>query len=596
MTVRTIALLILFFISNIGLCESVRRYCKVHICFIPGIVVAIETTILFCAGLLNILLETAILIYICGFAGIVFLIVTNLQSGGVKKLLTSFAVYKQPCFLFLAVGICLFFFFFQDKVFSSTDNFTHWAVVVKSLLKTNRFPNFQDTIITFKEYPLGSSSYIYFFSRFIDSTEPIQMLAQMYMMLVSIMPLFYFVRRNQFAGFILIVTASNLFFLLNIPITELMVDSLLPLVSMAGLLFSYIYCGEQNNRKNVIISGLYMIQMVQIKNSGFFFASLAIALLVKQSRQDKQLIKRMPAILLSLASFWLWHKHCKYVFNNATVSSHAMTMDRYSMILSEKTSEQIRAIIHEITRRSISNSKTIITLGFLLIIGFLCFLCLKNEWRRYLKISIIVIFVYLAYQLGMMGMYIFSMPASQLFPNASNNTVSLTSYSRYLWTILLAIVYFISIYLIKIVDGIQTNKHEMVSITVSGIFCILICLYMYLTKGNIRLCTEYYDKQRDPSEHRWLDAIKAEYNIPEGSSCAILVPDEAIRPYTRVLGRYVFMSDKVDGYVITKPAEMDDLSGEYILLYDENNEIINCWVHDYAPEHIGDKVLKKEDV
>ena len=39
------------------------------------------------------------------------------------------------------------------------DNFSHWAVVVKYMLATNRIPDAASAIIDFKSYPLGSSSF-----------------------------------------------------------------------------------------------------------------------------------------------------------------------------------------------------------------------------------------------------------------------------------------------------------------------------------------------------------------------------------------------------------------------------------------------------
>lgn len=75
-------------------------------------------------------------------------------------------------------------------MFVHYDNFSHWALVVKKIIETNRFPNGFDEIITFKEYPLGSAIFIYFFTKFTNTNESTQMLAQAYMMLVCIMPLF----------------------------------------------------------------------------------------------------------------------------------------------------------------------------------------------------------------------------------------------------------------------------------------------------------------------------------------------------------------------------------------------------------------------
>ena len=80
----------------------------------------------------------------------------------------------------------------KGKVFGGYDNFFLWGIVVESMLNTNRFPNFEDAIIEFQEYPLESSSYIYFVAKLVSTNESIWMFAQIYMMLSCILPIFYF--------------------------------------------------------------------------------------------------------------------------------------------------------------------------------------------------------------------------------------------------------------------------------------------------------------------------------------------------------------------------------------------------------------------
>ena len=51
------------------------------------------------------------------------------------------------------------------------DNFSHWAVVVKNMLITHRFPDAYSAMIDFKSYPLGSSSFLYYFCSVVGSEE-----------------------------------------------------------------------------------------------------------------------------------------------------------------------------------------------------------------------------------------------------------------------------------------------------------------------------------------------------------------------------------------------------------------------------------------
>ena len=43
------------------------------------------------------------------------------------------------------------------------DNFSHWALIVKSMSLTNSFPSFKTDVIMFTSYPPGSAVFIYYF-------------------------------------------------------------------------------------------------------------------------------------------------------------------------------------------------------------------------------------------------------------------------------------------------------------------------------------------------------------------------------------------------------------------------------------------------
>ena len=259
--------LILFCFSNVGFWEIIRRHSKIHVYFLPSLTIAFQTVLLFFAGLLNFLPEMVLFLYLMGFFGLGCYLYKD-------RNFSLFKTYMKTGFVFLAIVSGIMLIFLRGKVFASYDNFSHWALVVREMLETNRFPNFTDTIITFTEYPLGSSSYIYYFSKLISPSESIQMMAQVYMMLSCIIPLFVFAKKNVLAATAVILAATNFFFVYNIRTTELLVDTLLPLVGMCGLLFAYFACWKSDEKINYFYAALYVVQLIQIKNSGIFFAVL----------------------------------------------------------------------------------------------------------------------------------------------------------------------------------------------------------------------------------------------------------------------------------------------------------------------------------
>lgn len=259
----TSLLLLLFIFSNLGMFELLRRKTSINKYFFPSCIIAIETSILFFAGILNILKEASYTLWIFGIFYLFYMIYCDKGIHFIKE-------YFTPGYIFCVITLFCMLIFVHGKVFSLYDNFSHWALVVKSMLHTDRFPNFMDKTIMFQEYPLGSAIYIYYFSKMINNAEEFQMLAQIYMILAAIMPLFIFIKKNIFPSIISIVAITNLFFVYNISITNLLVDTLLPLVSLAGLLFVYLYSKNNCDKFMPILFAAYLIQMVQIKNSGIF--------------------------------------------------------------------------------------------------------------------------------------------------------------------------------------------------------------------------------------------------------------------------------------------------------------------------------------
>ena len=271
---------LLFVISTIGSFELIRKVSddKVNIYFLPSLTIAIQVSVLFMAGLLNLLPETAIALYLIGFAGIIYRLCK-------EKSLVFLKAYINPGYILFSVLLLIFAVYLRGKILTQYDNFSHWGLVVKSMLATNRYPNFKDTLIGFQEYPLGSSTYIYYFVKFTRTSESFQMLAQCYTMLAAILPLYSFAEKNHAAVTIVLISFVNYVLLYNITITELPVDTLLPLVGICGLLFVYQHCKE--GRKIMLcFASCYMIQLMQIKNSGIFFVILIAIYMLRRTKNN----------------------------------------------------------------------------------------------------------------------------------------------------------------------------------------------------------------------------------------------------------------------------------------------------------------------
>ena len=339
----TLIKIVLFFISTLGTFELLRNLSRegINRYFLPSLTVAVQVTVLFLAGLLNVLKEATIILYLIGFYGI-------LKSFYQRKSILFLKYYFKLGYGFLFLVMMIAALYVRGKIFVGFDNFSHWALVVRRMLEVNRYPNFEDTLIAFQEYPLGSATYLYYFAKLTGRSESLQMLGQAYMIVASVLPLFAFAKRNRLAAAIVMFFFVNFLFVYNIPIVDLLVDTLLPLIGICGLVFTYQNCREKELKLNLLFSSCYMVQILQTKNSGIFFVILIVIVLLLFAKKNKSYLQNIAASAVPFLSLLLWQKHCQYVFPSAALSKHAMTIENYKTVFGDKTPEDIMTICSSI--------------------------------------------------------------------------------------------------------------------------------------------------------------------------------------------------------------------------------------------------------
>lgn len=555
--------------------ELFRRRTRVNIYFLPSLTVAVQVCLLFVAGILNLLKEAAVLLWLIG---IIYLCVTLIKDKSIRFL----EYYLKTGYVFCAFTMIVMLIFVRGKVFSHYDNFSHWALVVKSMMVTNRYPNFNDTLISFQSYPLGSATYIYYFSKMINRSESMQMLAQIYMMTACIMPIFIFEKKNKFAVLVSVLSFTNLFFVYNVTITNLLVDTLLPIASMCALLFVYKYCGKMDGGGQTIryLAAAYLVQIIQIKNSGIYFVLIAVIWILYKGKIAKDYSKRIVPALFPFISLILWQKHCRYVFNASETSKHAMTAENYKSVFSSKSIEEIRAISGSLIKFAATYKDTWFVFGAIAVTG-LAIVCIYKEycafWRKAFAFSILL---YLSYHLGILGMYLFSMPGGE--------ATELASHVRYTKTILIAIIYIATIIYVRLISYSASQRYIPIAM---AIFAIAFSLgLMQISFGEARSAIQYKDS---PEERIWLEQAKSEHGVPEGESCCILIKKND-SGYAYFLGKYIFQTNAVKSVRVKGESDMDAINSKYIFVYDSENPTVQEWIQNHYPDQAGSKVIIRE--
>lgn len=144
----TLVKLFFFALSTLGSFELLRLAGRdrIQTHFLPSLTIAVQVSVLFLAGLWNLLPEAAGILYLLGFSGLFLLVIREKSLNFLRK----YADFGYAALLMILMGSALAV---KGKMFLQYDNFSHWALVVREMLRFDRFPNFTDTLIHFQEYP-----------------------------------------------------------------------------------------------------------------------------------------------------------------------------------------------------------------------------------------------------------------------------------------------------------------------------------------------------------------------------------------------------------------------------------------------------------
>lgn len=561
--------LIVFFLSSLGFWEYFRRKSKMNVYFLPAFTICLQIMILFCAGILNCLEITVWLMFTAGLLAGAYYLWNDFKN--------VIGVYWNCGYIFFIMVFCIILCVCQGQVFTRYDNFSHWGLVIKSMLLTDRFPSFQDSLIVFQEYPLGSASYIYYFAKLISVSESVQMAAQGLMMLSFILPVFKYIHKNRIASFIMVSLYVNYIFCYNGRIDSLLVDTLLPLQGMATLFFVYSECLDFKNEK---IPGVcvgyaipFLCSSVQIKNSGIYFAVLACVLIGISLKKDKNDRKcKIFTIVAPFLSLYLWKWHCNYVFVDGSLTKHAMTVQNYQNVFSQKT--EIKSILSNVIKYSFSGKGFYYISLFLIIIGIMSILIDAQNKKAYIKLFFSSVFLYITYMIGIAFMYLFSMPGQE--------ARDLAGIDRYRKTIFIAIYYLIMLFSLILVSSVKNIKKGWGYLI--GIYLPLI-IWMGEWRGESLPVIFHTDSK---GMRLGIEQIIEENQIPSESSYMICVSTDNVASYVHYLCRYLLWSDNISVRVISEESQFSDVENyHYVLIYDKDNKLIQNWIEDSYPDQQG---------
>lgn len=576
--------LLLFLLSGLGFWEFIYRKTAVNIYYLPSMTIAIQVTVLIISGLLNCLNEFSNMLYISGLIYLFYCTYKERNIHYLKKYFNTGYIFMFCTFVFLI-------FLLKEKLFLHYDNFTHWAIVLKPMLCENRFPNFTDRIIEFKQYPLGSSVWVYYFVKYISNKEWVQMLGQNFAILSCILPVFIYCKKNYYISFVFLFLSTNIILFYNIVIIDLSVDTLLPIVGMAMLMFVNNYILAERCQAYLAIP--FMIWVLHIKNSGIYFVVIAsffvlYQLITRNNYERCIILNGLPYFTL-----FLWQKHCKYVFENAAVSRHAMTFANYQHVFSNKSATDIHVIVEKFLEFIINYNALKEILLILFISGIIVYI-FDTDLKKIVKIMFIINLVMIAtYLLGVLTMYLVSMPIEE--------ALRLATVERYVKTILLCSFYTYMILMVKFISNMNLKEHKQI-ISFFSLSCVFILFY--LNSNTFNKTKPCFYPQDSKHVRIWTEKIINKYKLPKKKNYCFVVSDSKNdRGYRYHLGKYLLESPYIS-IVRPKENESDDLfkkrldaiQSQYIIISDYKNENIVFWVNKNYPNKKGKNVLLNKKI
>lgn len=420
-TIMSIVRYLMFFVSVSGYVLFAHDQIRIPVKFSWIFVLSSLACIVYFSGLLNIMLWTVAVIFLAGIA--LFLYYTF------KRKLTS--VFGLGALNMLNVIFCVAFAFIFASLVSTNfihyDNFSHWGLIVKYLYLFNAFPDAASAIVDFKTYPLGSSSYLYYFCKIVGNSEGTMLIGQATLLFSCFYAMFGVIRdsRRMLLVTVLAICCSAMtYFNISIRINNLLVDFLLPLLALAALAAMFSMRDRLKTAYLVVLPILGLLCIV--KNSGIFFAAICFFVLIYLTLKTRRIVPRKQHLLLlllctctiivSLVPFAAWNLHTAAVFAGEN-TKHSMNADNFEEVYSEKTPEVIAQIVTNF-RSAVFSIGSLATRGILLcnlsvlLLYFIARFGFGKKWKL-LKILILLDVCILLYYLGILAMFLFTMPTAE---------------------------------------------------------------------------------------------------------------------------------------------------------------------------------------
>ena len=444
----------LLVLSFAGFYLAFRTYVKDNPAVFPVLFIAGSSVISYVFGLAGLLKLGAYIVIVIGITLIPVSIVKQIETGNRN----IFKLFMEPSLLFMLVGLVWAYFITRNVGLSHPDDFSHWYKICKVLHADNAFPTNID--IRFTTYTPGTATWIYFFTNASGFSVPNCLWAQSLINLACCCSFFSALPSKSststkafiYAG---ISACSVLLCAIDVSTYSLLVDCTLPLLALAIV--------------------FYLSFMELTKFSGLIFAMFIRILYIAKS-QKKKIVTILVTFLLPVGLTLLYRLRNSFIYANINISNQAVSVERYSQLLSAKTSESIITTVVNVFAMAFNPAGayaqvSVVWICFLVLLVLVLLHKLKKIGGDYLDL--------LKYSFVVYFLYVFFLALTYLFSMNAYEAETLSCCFRYMGSIA---VFIVGLFCYQLMKNMALSEDKKMLVKMSA-FIVLTVVFGHLMFG-----------------------------------------------------------------------------------------------------------------
>ena len=369
----------------------------------------------------------------------------------------------------------------------------------------------------------------------------------------------------------------------NVSPFGLMVDTLMPLLAGAATVMAMRIPLEDGSdaSRNMVALGLVLVFLILVKSAAVLFAVAVLVVVAMRARPRRGVL---VAAAFPIVASVLWSAHCSYVFPSAETSKHAVSATGWMETLSGKSPDDLMAIVSSMAEFATSPMSLAVPLAGLVLVFVLATTVdrhavasgedtktgsPKSGFSDSTKAAVFAVAFYVIYMLGLLAMYVFSMPLGE--------ALALAGADRYRRTAVAFCAYILFAMLVRRAGRAAWWDAMLVGATAAS---AAVCVASLVGAGPM---PQLLDNRRgSDARDRW-EAVLSPGAVPEGSRVVACLPadEDDASGYNSYLVRYLTWCPDVRVVRGASPEDLERLAAdgyEWVVSRDTGNDALAGWL------------------